>query len=353
MNTPFETAFGVKAAAVASAPARANLLGEHTDYNGGFVLPTPLHYQTNAAVGLGGEDGVVEAYSANFGETRRRAYGVSKQGDWLDYIAGCIDELRRRGFVVPGLRVAVDGNVPTGSGLSSSAALEVATLRAIRALFDLPIDDTELALIGQAAESKYVGMPCGIMDQMVSSLGTLHQALFLDTLTLERRIQTLPPGFEIAVVHSGVSHQLVDGGYAQRVAECRAAADALGVEWLRHLTPDDLPRVNALPEPLNRRARHQLTENRRVLDAVDALERGDAETFGKLMIGSHESQRDDYKVSVPAVDRLVEAALRNGALGARLTGGGFGGCVIALVQKERLPAWTEATVADCPGSRAL
>lgn len=352
MTIPFEQAFRAEPEAVALAPARANLLGEHTDYNDGFVLPTTLGFTTTVAVGRGPNPGRIEAFSANFRETRTRSYGTPKQGDWLDYVAGCVDRLMARGVAVPGLRVAIDSNVPTGSGLSSSAALEVATLRAIRQLLRLDIDDAEIAKIGRAAENDYVGMPCGIMDQMASSLGEPGKALFIDTRTLERRLAPLPKTHDIVVLHSGVSHQLTDGGYAQRLDECRKAAKLLGVAWLRDLTPADLPRIEALPEPLNRRARHQLTENQRVLKALDALNDGDAQSFGELMTGSHVSQRDDYKVSVPAVDRLVDAALKHGAVGARLTGGGFGGCVVALVEKSRVEAWQKATLADCPGAHA-
>ncbi|MDR3515550.1 MAG: galactokinase [Azospirillaceae bacterium] len=353
MTTAFEIAFGTGAAASARAPARANLLGEHTDYNEGYVLPTPLPFWTGVEVGPGLVADTVEAYSVHFQDRCQRAYGVAKQGDWLDYVAGCIAILRQRGYVVPALRVAVETNIPMGAGVSSSAALEVATLRAIRHFLDLPIDDTELALIGQAAESGYVGMPCGIMDQMVSSLGTLGQALFLDIRTRERRNVPLPAGHRIAVVHSGVSHQLVDGGYKQRVEECHAAAAALGVPWLRDVGPADLARINALPEPLNRRARHQMTENQRVLQAVTALEAHDVVRFGRLMCESHASQRDDYKVSVPAVDALVEAAMRHGALGARLTGGGFGGSIVALVADDAYARWEAAVRAECPACRPL
>lgn len=353
MNTSFETAFHAAPAATASAPARANLLGEHTDYNDGFVLPMPLAFRTIVSVGPGERPDVIDAWSSRFEDRRTRAFGEPKAGDWLDYVAGCVDRLRRRGIDVPGLRVSVDGDVPMGAGISSSAALEIATLRALREMLKLSFDDVDLAKIGREAEFEYVGMPCGIMDQFVSSLGVPGNALFIDTRTLEHRLAPLPEGYRIAVVHSGVSHQLVDGGYAQRFAECRQASKLLGVEWLRDLTEADLPRIEALPEPLNRRARHQLTENARVLAAVEALTAGDAAEFGRLMTASHVSQRDDYKVSVPAVDALVESALRHGALGARLTGGGFGGSIVALVAEDGVEAWTAAIKADRPDCRPL
>jgi len=353
VTSPFEKAFGTAPAVTATAPARANLLGEHTDYNDGFVLPTPLPYFTTVQIGLGPTPGQIDAYAARFDESLSRRIDVPKQGDWLDYVVGCFAQLAARGVEVPGLRIAVDSDVPMGAGISSSAALEVATLRAARDALNLELDDVELALMGQAAESQYVGMPCGIMDQMVSSLGTPGQALFLDTRTRQRKLLDLPAGYSVAVVHSGVSHQLTDGGYKQRLEECRTASKQLGVEWLRDLSPADLDRINALPEPLNRRARHVVTENQRVLDAVEALGRGDVATFGRLMVESHASQRDDYKVSVPAVDRLVESGLKHGAIGARLTGGGFGGSIVALVETGRLAEWQRAVTAECEGSRAL
>lgn len=353
MECSFNSAFHSAPAATASAPARANLLGEHTDYNDGFVFPMPLAFHTTVAVGPGAEAGTIEAWSSHFNERRVRKIGEGKAGDWLDYVAGCVDRLRRRGIEVPALRVSIDGNVPSGAGLSSSAALEIATLRALRAFLNLPLDDVDLAKIGREAEREFVGMPCGIMDQFVSSLGVADNALFIDTRTLEYRLVPLPAGYRIKIVHSGVSHQLVDGGYARRLAECRQASKSLGVEWLRDLTEADLPRIEALPEPLNRRARHQLTENARVLGAIKALSRGDAAEFGRLMTGSHVSQRDDYKVSVPAVDALVESALRHGALGARLTGGGFGGSIVALVAENDVERWTAAVKNDRPDCRPL
>ncbi len=345
MTTLFLNHFGVQPAAVGQAPARANLLGEHTDYNDGFVLPTPLPYVTTVSVGPGARAGMIEAHAARFGETRMRPMDSGPAGDWLDYPLGCVRVLMEAGASVPALRLTIESDVPMGAGVSSSAALEVATLRALRSWLALPLDDLALAGLGRQAESAYVGMPCGIMDQMVSALGAPGQALFLDTRTLEHRLIALPASHRLAVAHSGVTHRLTDGGYRQRRSECQQAAAALGVLSLRDVDMGDPARVEALPEPLNRRARHVLTENRRVLDGVAALERGDAAAFGRLMVESHRSQQHDYDVSVPAVDALVDAALRHGAAGARLTGGGFGGCIIALV--EDVAAWWPKVAADC------
>ncbi|WP_448187821.1 galactokinase [Azospirillum sp. sgz301742] len=350
MSALFSEIFGRTPAATAKAPARANLLGEHTDYNDGFVLPTPLPYFTTVAVGPGAP-GVIEAHAARFHETLTRPLDAPPGGDWLDYVLGCVRVVMQDGAVVKGLRVSVESDVPMGAGISSSAALEVATLRALREWLGLGLDEVAIARLGQRAESGYVGMPCGIMDQMVSSLGTPGQALFLDTRSMEHRLLALPQSHRLAVVHSGVSHRLTDGGYRQRRSECEAAASALTVASLRDVDVADLPAIAALPEPLNRRARHVVTENRRVLDGVAALERGDVAAFGRLMVESHASQRDDYKVSVPEIDALVETALRRGAIGARLTGGGFGGCIIALVEDPE--SWWPAVAGEHPEARLV
>ena len=350
MSALFSEVFGTAPAATAKAPARANLLGEHTDYNDGFVLPTPLPYFTTVAVGPGAP-GVIEAHAARFNETLTRPLDAPPGGDWLDYVLGCVRVVMQDGAAVEGLRVSVESDVPMGAGISSSAALEVATLRALRDWLGLGLDEVQVALLGQRAESSYVGMPCGIMDQMVSSLGTPGQALFLDTRSMDHRLLALPQSHRLAVVHSGVSHRLTDGGYRQRRSECEAAASALNVSSLRDVDVADLPAIAALPEPLNRRARHVVTENRRVLDGVAALERGEVAAFGRLMVESHASQRDDYNVSVPEIDALVETALRRGAVGARLTGGGFGGCIIALVED---PApWWSAVAGEHPDARLV
>ncbi|HYD29267.1 MAG TPA: galactokinase [Azospirillaceae bacterium] len=353
MTDLFSTVFDAAPQATAKAPARANLLGEHTDYNDGFVLPTPLPYFTTVSVGAGSRPGWIEAYAARFGETLTRPLDAPPQGDWLDYVLGCVRALGEARTPVAGLRLTIDSEVPVGAGISSSAALEVATLRALRQFLALDLDDDTIARLGQWAEKEYVGMPCGIMDQMVSSVGVPGQALFLDTRDLSRDTVPLPPGYAMAIIHCGVSHQLTDGGYQQRRAECQAAAAALEVASLRDLGTGDLPRIETLPEPLNRRARHVVTENQRVLDGVAALRRVDVTGFGSLMVASHLSQRNDYAVSIPEIDAVVDAALSHGAAGARLTGGGFGGSVVALMAENRLPGWWRAVSADCPGAWAV
>jgi galactokinase len=223
--------------------------------------------------------------------------------------------------------------VPLGSGLSSSAALEVAVLRALRDLFGLTIDDVRLAQLGQRAENDFVGAPVGVMDQMAASLADDRTALFLDTRTLRYEQVPLPPGGGLLVINSGVAHNHASGDYRTRREECERAAAALGVAQLRDLGLQDLPLVAALPEPIARRARHVITEDERVLESVAAMKTGDLHRLGELFTASHVSQRDDFEVSVPEIDLLVDlAAAERSVFGARLTGGGFGGSIVALVE---------------------
>ena len=320
------------AAILASAPGRVNLIGEHTDYNGGFVLPTPIPQRTRVELVRRADQRVV-ASSVELGESR--AYelgGEQRTGGWIDYVQGCTFALRTAGHPLGGADLHITSDVPLGSGLSSSAALEVAVLRALREAYELPIDDVALALLGQRAENELVGAPCGAMDQLVASLGEPGAALFIDMQSLAARRVPLPKA-DLLVISSGVRHDNAGGDYATRRAECEAAARALGVGSLRALSADDLPRVMRLPDPIGRRARHVITENARVLAAVDAIERGDLVLLGDLFRASHASMRDDYEVSVPAIDALVELALAHAEVfGARLTGGGFGGSIVALAQ---------------------
>jgi galactokinase len=322
----FQRIFGKLSQTQANAPGRVNLLGEHTDYNDGFVLPTAIPQQTTVQLSFS-DDGQHHFYSENFQE-RVSILDISHSpSGFASYIFGCIEVLQQAGYTVPALNVYVQSSVPMGSGLSSSAALEVATLRAIRQLLHLPIDDVEIAQLAQQAEIHYAGVQCGIMDQMASSLADTQHILFLDTRTLERRVLPLPNKTTILVIDSGVPRTLATSGYNQRRAECQEAAHVLGVKALRDITDPQV--TETLPEPLNRRARHVVTENNRVLEVVQGVT---PERFGELMNASHTSLRDDYEVSVPALDTLVEILQKTpGVFGARLTGAGFGGACVALV----------------------
>ena len=258
----------------------------------------------------------------------------------------------------------MQSDVPLGGGLSSSASLEVALLRALREAFELDLDDVLLARLGQTAENDFVGARCGIMDQMAANLADSDAALFLDTRSLEYRRVPLPSTADLVVLHSGVSHGIAGGEYNARRADCEAAAAELGVPQLRDLTSDDLPRVAQLPERLARRARHVITEDERVLAAVDALEAGDLDEIGRLFYASHASMRDDFEVSTPEIDLLVELARGDSDIfGARLTGGGFGGAVVMLARagqgrlageriahdvRDAIRAQADASRAACP-----
>ena len=336
MGSHFEGLFGRAATVGAEAPGRVNLIGEHTDYNGGFVLPVAIPQRTRVELAAR-DDGRVRVWSSarnRSGEPSSYALGAETPcQDWLDYVQGVTHILRREGHAVRGFDAAIESTVPLGSGLSSSASLSVSLLRALREAFGLKLDDLQIARIGQRSENEFVGARVGIMDPMAASLADEHTALFLDARSLEYRRLPLPPGADLVVIHSGVSHGLAGGDYNTRRAECEKACALLGVSQLRDLGTKDLPRVETLPEPLRRRAQHVITENDRVLAAVDALQKADLLRLGQLFYASHASMRDDYQVSVPEIDLLVELARAEPAVfGARLTGGGFGGSVVMLAR---------------------
>ncbi len=311
---------------VASAPGRINLIGEHTDYNGGFVLPCAVGRRVAVAVGRGGN----ELYSTNFDETRPMA--GEKDSSWADYPRGVAWAIGKGGGQIEGFRAAFAGDLPLGAGLSSSAAIEAATALALDALFGLGMDRKELAVLCQRAENEFVGVRSGIMDQYASLLCTEGAALLVDCRSLEAENVPLDlKGADLALVvcDTRVERGLADTGYNDRRAACERAAKTLGVEQLRDARKEDLERLSG--EELER-ARHIVSENARVLEAVGALRTEDFRELGRLMYASHASMRDDFEISTPELDAFVELAEESGALGARLTGAGFGGCAIALVQ---------------------
>jgi galactokinase len=339
---------------VASAPGRVNLIGEHTDYNGGWVLPMALPLRTTVELTVRDDDVVRVSSGAVHGPDHPPyTLGAEKPAhDWLDYVEGVTVMLRAAGYALRGFDARIRSNVPIGKGLSSSAALEVAMLRALRSAFDLGMDDVTLALIAQRAENDFVGAPVGVMDQLASSLGDDHTAVLIDTRSLAIERIPLPRDVEIAVIDSGVAHSNVSGGYRERRAECAEAAERLGVAQLRDI--DDVARLEMLPEPLRRRARHVVTEDARVLEAAAAMRDGDAATLGRLFVQSHASMRDDFEVSVPEVDALVTRALDEvSVFGARLTGGGFGGSVVVLVRKGEARATAERIAAAVRGAEVV
>jgi galactokinase len=331
------------------APGRVNLIGEHTDYNDGYVLPFALPQVTAAAalpadgewtVCSEGHDGAV-----SFGPDALKPGGVT---DWAAYVAGVAWALRDSGSPISPARIAIASDVPVGAGLSSSAAIECAVMAALCDLDGASIPDQSRVRLAQRAENEFVGAPTGIMDQSASTLSRTGHALFLDCRTLD--VEHIPfdvaaAGLAVLVVNTNAPHRHVDGEYADRRAVCEAAARTLGVRALRDVSVADLPGVvSRLDEVAGRRVRHIVTENQRVLDTVDLLRAGDIAAIGPLMTASHESMRDDFEITVPEVDTAVSAALGAGAYGARMTGGGFGGCVLALVDGSRADA-VSATVA--------
>jgi galactokinase len=345
---PFADLFGRPPLVTADAPGRVNLIGEHTDYNGGFVLPLAIPQRTRVELAPRTDD-IVRAWTANLPrETEEYRIGQETKGrGWLDYIQGITEAVRLAGHKLGGFDLRIESDVPLGGGLSSSAALEVALLRALREAFGLRIDDVELALLGQKAENDFVGAPVGVMDQMASSLADERRALFLDTRSLRYERVPLPAGVEIAVIDSGISHNNAGGAYRTRREQCEKAAELLGFPQLRDLEVQDLWRLASLPEPLDRRARHVITENARVRGAVSAMQEGDLERLGKLLNTAHDSLRDDFEVSLPEIDLLVDLARREDAVyGARLTGGGFGGAVIVLARAGQARAIAEKVVAE-------
>ena len=320
----FETIFGIPAQVSAQAPARVNLMGEHTDYNNGFVLPTVLPRETTVqiAVDTSGR-GKFEAFSANYQQRAERSFDTRSQDHWSDYLLACLQQLKKRPIDLPSLKIFVQSTIPIGAGVASSAALEVAVLKAVRDLLKLNLTDLEIALIAQKAEIEGVGMPCGVMDQMVSSLGQPNYGFFLDTQDLSFEHIPLPTNYQFPVIHSGKTRALVESGYKKRRKECEAAAAFLHVSSLRDVYLPDLERAKDMPDTLRKRAMHVMTENQRVLNSVAALKNSRIADFGKLMNASHLSQKNQFEVTVKETDSLWEAAIEYGAIGARQTGGGF------------------------------
>jgi galactokinase len=333
------------------APGRVNLIGEHTDYNDGFVLPVAIDRSVVVAAARRDDD-VLRSWSSrdrSSPATRSLAeLGPGKSSGWSAYVEGMAWALRELGVPVTGADLLVHADLPAGAGLSSSAALEAAVALALTDLAGSTVDRVALALAGQRAENEVVGMPCGIMDQMAVLLGRAGHAVFLDTRTRATDLVPFDPtaaGLTLLVIDTRVKHALVGSPYAERRRACERAAAALGVPALRDATIDDLEAARAasdLDEITFRRARHVVTENDRVLEVVDLLRRGELTAIGPAVAGSHRSLRDDYEVSCAELDVAVEAAVAGGAVAARMTGGGFGGSVLALTPVDAIDRVSEA-----------
>lgn len=331
----FRSVFGGDPASTAFVPGRVNLIGEHTDYNGGNVMPMALPLGVAVSIAPTSQPRI-RIHSSSFSKTIELSADSRRRGHWSDYALGAVTiaSKRRSGF-----DIAIDSTLPHGAGLASSAAVIVALIKAIHEIEKRPITDIDAAFAAKTVENDYIGVPCGIMDQMAVSMLAPGECMRLDTKSLTYRRMTPPAGWTFAVSHSGVVRALNDGRYAERRAECEAAAAALGVSHLCDLQSPPPPGV--MDDILYRRARHQITENNRVLAAQKAIERNDSMAFGRAMNESHASMRDDFEITTPEIDALIENSLNAGAVGARMTGGGFGGCIVSLVDARGLGAWRE------------
>ncbi|WP_454788548.1 galactokinase [Mycolicibacterium lutetiense] len=327
-----------------SAPGRINLIGEHTDYNAGFALPIALPQRT--FVNFDADSSGVLSVSSALGDGPVRIGLDTAPGEvtgWAAYVAGVVWALRRAGISAPGGTMTITSDVEIGAGLSSSAALECAALGALLTVAGVELDRVAQARIAQQAENEYVGAPTGLLDQLASLFGQLGRAMLIDfrDVTVQSvRFDPEADGVALLVIDSRARHAHAGGEYAARRASCERAGADLGVASLREADPSALQRVT---DPVDaRRARHVLTENQRVLDCVAAMDSSDFTAVGQLWTASHASMRDDFEITTPHLDLLAETAVQAGALGARMTGGGFGGCVIALVPEERVTAVGEA-----------
>ena len=327
------------------APGRVNIIGEHTDYNDGFVMPCAINYGT-AIAGAKRTDHIWNVYAADLDLedtfSLDEDFPQSEQ-KWANYVRGVVKFIQERcPQFKQGADLVISGNVPHSSGLSSSAALEVAMGKFCQQLSDLPLTHTEIALIGQKAENKFVGANCGNMDQLISALGQKDHLLMIDCRSLETQPTPVPKDVAVIIVNSNVPHDLVTGEYNTRRWQCEKAAEFFGVKALRDVSVEEFQKREAELTALNalvaQRARHVVTENQRVLDAVEALKHNDLTKLGELMGQSHESMRDDFEITVPQIDYLVELAqlVIGKTGGARLTGGGFGGCIVALAPHDKV-----------------
>ncbi len=343
----FEKLYHRKPQITCFAPGRVNLIGEHTDYNGGYVFPCAIQMGI-ACAALKREDDSLRFYSADFAQSGVLEYrlgNLESRGCWADYPVSVVRAFAAFGYrLESGADFFFSGNLPEGAGLSSSAALEVVTGAVIRELHGIPVTRQELALAGQFAENRFIGVNCGIMDQFASAMGKAGHAILLDSNTL--RYEYAPIGdAAVVIVNSGVKHSLASSAYNKRRSECESAAAALKARTLCRLTPEEFEEKKLLipDKDCRKRARHAVYENRRALDAAAALKEGDLGRFGRLMGESHASLKDDYEVSCEELDFLVEKAQGlPGVYGARMTGGGFGGCTVNLMERGAVEAFLPA-----------
>ena len=354
LKKAFKDAYGKEAEGVFFSPGRVNLIGEHTDYNGGYVFPCALSFGTYLLIAKN-DDKLLRFKSLNMPEvtelTLDKLTEPLPNNHWVNYPLGCIAQFIKKGVKIEqGYDILIWGNVPAGAGLSSSAALEVVTAYTFNELLGTGYDRTQLALIGQASEHEFAGVNCGIMDQFASAQGKKDHAIFLNCDTLEFDLVPVKlEGIKVVISNTHSPHKLDSGAYNDRVAQCQLALKQLRtvrpeLKNLAELTEAEFEKIEyAITDPVaHRRARHVVGEVQRTTDAVKALQAGDIETFGKLMCQSHVSLRDDYEVTGLHLDTLAEEAWKiDGVIGSRMTGGGFGGCTVSLVKDEAIPVFIE------------
>jgi galactokinase len=348
--------FGEPPAVLVRAPGRVNLIGEHTDYNDGFVLPLAIDRAAWIALSPRA-DSEVHVSSIEFGDAANFTLGRLERGGpaWVEYLKGTAWALENAGHRLTGWEGVISSDVPIGAGLSSSAAVELATARAFAAVSGIEWEPGAMALLAQKAENEWVGMNCGIMDQMISAVGLEGHAVLIDCRTLATRAVPVPESMVVIIMDTATRRGLVDSAYNERRAQCEAAAEFFGVPALRDVTIEMFEaRSHELDPTTARRARHIITENARTLAAADAMARGEGEKLGALMDESHESLRDDFEVSSPALDTIVEIAQAEpGCYGARMTGAGFGGCAVALVDRNQSSVFVANIAADYEHRTAL
>lgn len=337
------------------APGRVNLIGEHTDYNDGFVLPCAIDYETVISCGKR-DDRQIRVIAADY-ENQQDIFSLDApivphpDYRWADYVRGVVKHLQLRHADFGGADLVISGNVPQGAGLSSSASLEVAVGQALQSLYQLPLSGVELALNGQEAENQFVGCNCGIMDQLISALGEQDHALLIDCRTLETRAVPMPENVAVVIINSNVKRGLVDSEYNTRRQQCETAARFFGVKALRDVDPNLFFSIQDELDPVvAKRARHVITENERTLAAADALACGDLKLMGQLMHESHISMRDDFEITVPPIDHLVDIvkSVIGEQGGVRMTGGGFGGCIVALMPTSLVEPVRTAVAREYP-----
>ncbi|WP_263752949.1 galactokinase [Kosakonia cowanii] len=345
----FAETFGYPATHTIQAPGRVNLIGEHTDYNDGFVLPCAIDYQTVISC-KARDDRTVRVIAADY-DNQRDEFSLDApivahdSQQWSNYVRGVVKHLQQRDASFGGADLVISGNVPQGAGLSSSASLEVAVGTVFQQLYHLPLDGAQIALNGQEAENQFVGCNCGIMDQLISALGKKGSALLIDCRSLGTKAVSMPEGVAIVIINSNFKRTLVGSEYNTRRQQCETGARFFQQKALRDVSLDQFNAVaNELDPLVAKRVRHVLTENARTVEAAAALEKGDLQRMGELMGESHASMRDDFEITVPQIDTLVEIvkATIGDKGGVRMTGGGFGGCVVALVPEALVPEVKQA-----------